>query len=136
MVPRNGRLNLARACGLGALLLASCVSESTPEPFYLEFQNIDGPTVTVTINGQTLARLECQGLSPNRPGAMLGPLRPGEDLPLPWQVTISTSSGHELGQWTEPGTDGPRMLVIRGEQVAELPVGAPVGPAPSTCADD
>jgi hypothetical protein len=95
--------------------------------FFLDVANLDGPTVQVKINGRLVAIVRCQLESPTG-GPML---TPDPQMPLPWTVRVERADGVPLGTWPEDGLHGPRQILIRGDQAAELPSDVSGGPAPS-----
>jgi hypothetical protein len=121
---------------LAALLLmaltAACAKASSPSTaFYLSVANVDGPPVDIVINGSIAAHVSCQL---NSDGTAVN-IAPGPNIQLPWTVEVRATSGGSMGVWNETGETGPRMILIRGTQAAELPVGAPGGPIPQgSCA--
>ncbi len=120
------------AVGCGSQPSSSGQSPPSTSPvlgsdFTLLIANIDGPPLDVVVNGKVTIRVTCQVTSQESAPV----LKPGPELPLPWAVHLVKSDGQSLGEWTETGTNGPRMLLIRGADAAELPAGTPAGPAPA-----
>lgn len=110
---------------LASINLVGCTPASTTANFSLEIANINGPTVDVLVNGQKVTQVKCQ-IESASPAPVL---TPGPNLPLPWSVSVvASASGASLGTWGEDGKDGPRMLLIRGNEVAEVPSGISAGP--------
>ena len=99
--------------------------------FFLDVANLDGPRVTVSVNGVALATVSCQ-LS----GARGPVLRPSPSNPLPWAVVVTTPGGTVLTSFQENGDKGPMALLIRGDQAGEVPSDTAFGgPMPvGTCA--
>jgi hypothetical protein len=97
------------------------------EPDELLVMNLDGPPVTVTINGTTLDRLVCQF----QDGDSSALLRPGDDSvpPLPWSIGLVKDDGTELGAWEIDRLGGRRELVVRSAGGA-LKSPGPAGPVP------
>jgi hypothetical protein len=111
-------------CGQGPTSSPSATSE-----FWLEIENLDGPHLTVEVNGQTMAQSVCQVESKSPVPHMT----PSTSLPLPWTVTLIRADGSVMGSWTESGNDGPRQILIRGDQAGEFPAGLPGGPPAVSC---
>ena len=101
---------------------------SVASAFSLVIANIDGPPVDVVVNGRVVTHVMCQVTST----AAAPVLVPTADDPLPWTVHLDRADGRSLGTWTETGTSGPRMLLIRGTDAAELPAVSPAGAVPSS----
>ncbi len=99
-----------------------------PAPFLLLVADIDGPTVDVGINGHVSGHLPGCGDDTTGDSPVF---TPGPANELPWTVELRRSDGTSLGKWTETGTKGPRVLLMRGDQVADLAYPAPAGPMPS-----
>jgi len=98
--------------------------------FSLIVHNIDGPPLELKVNGHVVADSACEPES-SSPAPFVSATT---GLPLPWQVELVRPDGSVFGSWTESGTDGPRQIVIRGDQASEGPAGAAVGPPPASCA--
>lgn len=119
---------------LFVLVVVGCtpVPHATPTPqatqpsFLLDVANIDGPPVTVEINGRVVGQSRCQLDS----GVGFPTLTPGPDLALPWTVRLVRTDGSAFGTWVETGSTGARRIVIRSDGALEVPHGAPAGPAP------
>ena len=123
---------VAVALCLATTMLVGCgvpaASLSVSPDFTLTIVNIDGPTVAIIVNEQRVGTAPCQ-LESSAPAPVLTPGSPMP--PLPWLVRLERLSGGSLGNWTESGSDGPRVLVVRGTEVSEQPAPAAVGPAPA-----
>lgn len=99
--------------------------------FSLVITNLDGPPIDVLVNGKVVAHVVCDWQSDDTSVE----LKPGPSSQLPWQVQLVTASGESLGTLTEDGLAGPRVLIVRGTGVTEVPAGTPGGPAPfASCA--
>jgi hypothetical protein len=101
-------------------------------PFWLDVADIDGPTVTIEINGRIVATVRCMLTVP------FGPMfTPGPGLPLPWDVRVLRSSGQVMLSFHELGAGKPDAIMIRGEEAGVLlSENASGGPAPlpsATC---
>ena len=101
---------------------------SAASDFSLKIANIDGPPVDVVVNGRVVAHVTCQVTSTDPAPVLV----PKADDPLPWTVDLKRADGRSLGTWTETGTRGPRMLLIRGSEAAELPAVTPAGRVPTS----
>ena len=135
----HGRLVVA-VIALVALVVAACAGPAPSAPagsgtagFSLTIQDIDGPTLDVQVNGSTVARVACRAGS-TAAAPVLTVATAGK---LPWVVTLKTQAGSTMGQWGEDGTQGPRMLLIHGKDIEELPLSDQLGASPApTCVPD
>ena len=114
--------------------VAGCVgvggdeASSTHAPFWLSIANLDGPTVSVEINGRSVGTFRCQ--LEDASGAP--PLTVTADLPLPWIVRVLRPNGSQMGVFYESGDIGSRTILIRGDQAGEFASEeASGGPVPS-----
>jgi hypothetical protein len=88
----------------------------------LKIVNVDGPTVTVSINGQDVATVRC---GQSRTVAL--------DQARPWEVRVVDGAGLELLR--KPLSDDPDQgVLVRSDGALAGPQPVPGGPAPiSTC---
>jgi hypothetical protein len=98
-------------------------------PKQIEVVDVEGPPVTITINGEPVADLVCQ----NADGANTVTLAADKNLPaLPWHLTVLRADGVLINTFDFDHLD-PWLLLVRGEDSAYLmPRNAPSwgGPAP------
>jgi hypothetical protein len=117
-------------CSPGPTSSSSAPQLSGTSGFSLVVHNVDGPPLTLKVNGTVVADSVCQ-LGSSSPAPFIVP---NSTLPLPWNVTLVRADGSNMGSWTESGNNGPRQILIRGNQAAELPADEPGGPPPASCA--
>lgn len=105
----------------GLLTLLSVAACSTP--YQMSVRNVDGPAVTLIINGQAIADLPCAV------GRVV--VRPGENAPaLPWRLELRRATGEIFASVDIDGTRGPQQqLVIRDVGAIEVPPADPADAA-------
>ena len=110
-----------------ALAVTGC-GYAFPRP-ELQVQNLDGPPVSIVINGKTIARLVCQ-FEEGESNLTLDPSDPA--LPsMPWSLSLIHDDGAEHGSWNIEGLESAQELIVR-EEGAALKSPGPVGPAPNS----
>ena len=113
---------------LAALALSACNGAATPTVggFSVLILDIDGPDMTVVVNGQSVGVVVC--------GAGSLTLIAGEaGVPsLPWTIALSRRDGSQFGSVRLSGTEGDQAIVVRSGGVVHGPKAGSRGPAPTS----
>ena len=128
-LPGHRRFGLL--CIVAAFAMSACnrapTTTSTAGEFSVLVVDIDGPNVTVVVNGKSVGEISCAS------GA-LTLMADGVAVPsLPWTITLSRSNGSQFGTAVQlSGTEGAQAIIVRSGSVLSGPKGGSYGPAPTS----
>lgn len=126
-LPGNRRFGLL--CILAAFAIGACNSPtSTPSvgEFSVSIVDIDGPVITVAVNGKSLGEISCAT------GALTLTAGVAALPSLPWTITLSRTDGSQFGSVQLSGREGDQVIVIRSGGVVHGSKGGSYGPAPTS----
>src|SRR4051794_31124766 len=105
---------------LGCRTLVTSPRTSEPGTFFVNVQNVDGPTAVVKINGSAVGTLTCG----EHRGLTLQPNRDGVS-DLPWSVTVVGVDGAQLAATDMDGSLSHTMTILHDGVMIDGPTPNP-----------
>jgi len=121
---RASRIGLALTAAAALLVLAGCGSTPGPTPctiHVVEYWNLAGDDVEVTLNGQLVETIGTSGIARIREGSGAG------KAAFPWVVLgIRVRDGERMAEATVKASDEPGTIRITIGEASEVPLPVPV----------